>query len=168
MFKPMKGFSFLSGGLLSSRLLSIRGQETDQGGIPWWVWVLLVLVIVVIAIWWYLTRRPEETAYGTSGRQLAPEPLATPEPEVAPAPPDDLALIEGIGPKIAALLQDSGIHTFKQLAEAEPGRLEELLSGANLRLANPESWPEQARLAAAGDWDALKTLQESLKGGRRA
>jgi hypothetical protein len=31
-------------------------------------------------------------------------------------------------------------------------------------LADPVSWPGQARLAAEGDWDALKVLQQKLKG----
>jgi predicted flap endonuclease-1-like 5' DNA nuclease len=92
--------------------------------------------------------------------------MAEPEPVAPPSAPDDLAVIEGIGPKIAALLQDAGITTFNELAETEPARLESLLRDADLRLADPSSWPEQARLAAAGDWDALQSLQDRLKGGR--
>ncbi|GIK39810.1 MAG: 4Fe-4S ferredoxin [Chloroflexota bacterium] len=87
----------------------------------------------------------------------------------APTAPDDLKVIEGIGPKIAALLQAAGITNFAQLAETEVSRLEQLLVEANLRrLADPATWPEQARLAAAGDWEAFKALTEQLKGGRRA
>jgi hypothetical protein len=37
-----------------------------------------------------------------------------------------------------------------------------------LRLANPTTWPDQAGLAAAGEWDRLKALQDGLKGGRSA
>ena len=91
------------------------------------------------------------------------EPGAT---AAAPAEPDDLALIEGIGPKISRLLQDSGIRTFPQLAESSVERLQRILDQARLRLADPGTWPEQARLAAAGDWEALSVLQSSLKGGR--
>ena len=44
----------------------------------------------------------------------------------------------------------------------------EILRAANLRrLADPATWPEQARYAAAGDWDGLKQFQATLKGGRR-
>ncbi len=86
----------------------------------------------------------------------------------APAVPDDLQVIEGIGPKIAALLQSKGITTLAQLAASEASQLEQILVEANLRrLSNPATWPEQAKLAASGDWDGLKTLQASLKGGRR-
>jgi predicted flap endonuclease-1-like 5' DNA nuclease len=88
---------------------------------------------------------------------------------VAPVAPDDLTVIEGIGPKIASLLREAGILTLAQLAGAPLERLDEILSNARLRhLAHPETWPEQARLAAAGDWDSLLRLQKTLKGGRRS
>lgn len=86
----------------------------------------------------------------------------------APGQPDDLKVIEGIGPKIAVLLNSAGITTFVQLAETEVSRLDQLLVEANLRrLADPGTWPEQAKLAAAGDWEAFKALTDQLKGGRR-
>jgi large subunit ribosomal protein L30 len=87
----------------------------------------------------------------------------------APAKPDNLELIEGIGPKIASVLQAAGIVTFADLAAADTSRLSEILEQEpNLRLADPGTWSEQAALAAAGDWDAFKALTEQLKGGRRA
>jgi NADH-quinone oxidoreductase subunit I len=99
----------------------------------------------------------------------APAPEETFVPAAAPATPDDLKVIEGIGPKIAALLQSAGITTFARLAATDVSRLDQLLVEANLRrLADPGTWPEQAKLAAAGDWDAFKALTDQLKGGRRA
>jgi len=93
----------------------------------------------------------------------------TPEVAETPAQADDLELIEGIGPKIAAVLTAAGIGTFADLAAADTSRLTEILEQEpNLRLADPGTWPEQAALAAAGDWDAFKALTEQLKGGRRA
>jgi len=94
---------------------------------------------------------------------------AAAEPEAAaeaPIPPDDLEIIEGIGPKIASVFKAAGIVTFQQLAQADPAHLETVLREAGLRLADPTTWPEQARLAAAGQWDELKALQDRLKGGR--
>jgi predicted flap endonuclease-1-like 5' DNA nuclease len=85
-----------------------------------------------------------------------------PQPE-----PDDLTKIEGIGPKIAATFQGAGINTFEQLAATDVERLQEILDNAGIRLGDPATWPEQARLAAAEDWDALETLQDELQGGRR-
>lgn len=86
---------------------------------------------------------------------------------VAATAADDLEVIEGIGPKIAGVLQAAGISTFAQLAAASVAQLAEILQAAELRLAVPETWPEQAALAAAGNWDELKQLQDRLKGGRR-
>jgi predicted flap endonuclease-1-like 5' DNA nuclease len=62
-------------------------------------------------------------------------------PAAVPAQADDLKLIEGIGPRIAAMLQGAGITTFAQLAETEVSRLEQLLVEANLRrMADPATW----------------------------
>jgi ribosomal protein L30 len=79
---------------------------------------------------------------------------------------DDLERIEGIGPKIATLLRDAGITTFAQLASSSVDDLTNLLQQAGLRLANPETWPQQAELAAAGKWDEFERLTDQLKGGR--
>ena len=94
----------------------------------------------------------------------------TPLPDLAPvmpSRPDDLKRIEGIGPKIASLLGAAGITTFAQLANTDVGRLQQILRNAHLEMADPTSWPEQAGLAAAGDWAGLQVLQNELKGGRR-
>lgn len=86
----------------------------------------------------------------------------------APVEPSDLKRIEGIGPKIEEILNDAGIHTFQQLAETGVERLQSVLedAGERYRLADPGSWPRQARLAAEDKWDALATLQDELKAGR--
>jgi predicted flap endonuclease-1-like 5' DNA nuclease len=85
--------------------------------------------------------------------------------------PDDLKRIEGIGPKLSSVLLEAGVGTFAQLAELEVGQIEQILQEADprfLRLADPSTWPEQAALAAAGEWDALEILQKEFKRGRRA
>jgi len=79
---------------------------------------------------------------------------------------DDLAIIEGIGPKIASTLNRAGIKTFKQLAETDVNKLHQILSEAKLP-GDPGIWPQQAKLAAEGKMDELKKLQEELQGGRR-
>jgi predicted flap endonuclease-1-like 5' DNA nuclease len=83
---------------------------------------------------------------------------------------DDLKRVEGIGPKIASVLEDAGIRTFSGLAETNVERIRAILEEEDprlRRLADPSTWPEQAALAAAGDWDVLASLQAELKGGRR-
>ncbi len=79
--------------------------------------------------------------------------------------PDDLALIEGIGPKIASVLEAAGITNFDHLANTEVEELEKILQAADLRLAKPGTWPRQAHLAAVGNWEGLKEVQDKLKGG---
>jgi predicted flap endonuclease-1-like 5' DNA nuclease len=80
---------------------------------------------------------------------------------------DNLEIIEGIGPKIAVLLRQSGVATFAELAAADLPRLEQILTEANLsRLSDPATWPKQAALAAEGHWEELAAYQQTLKGGR--
>lgn len=82
---------------------------------------------------------------------------------------DDLTRIEGIGPKIAPLLAAAGIRNFAELALASPSQLRAVLAaaGPGFRLADPTSWPDQALLAARGEWEALDRLQAQLHGGVR-
>ena len=80
--------------------------------------------------------------------------------------PDDLTVIEGIGPKIKLILAEAGITRFDQLAECEVDHLAGIMKNANLRIANPKTWPSQARMAAAGEWDKLQSYQERLNAGR--
>ncbi len=77
-----------------------------------------------------------------------------------------LTEIEGIGPKISETLNAAGINTFLDLAVTPVDDLRKILADAGLR-ADPSTWPEQATLAASGNWDDLKKLQDSLTGGRR-
>ncbi len=83
--------------------------------------------------------------------------------------PDDLKVVEGIGPKIEALLKDGGINTWAELAAAPVSRLQDILTAAGdrFKLHKPDTWPEQAGLAAAGKWDELDKLQDELNGGRK-
>ena len=74
---------------------------------------------------------------------------------------DNLTSIKGINQKVSIVLQYSGINTFVQIAETKPTELEQILKKANL-LVDPTTWPEQARLAAEGNWKALLDLQKNL------
>jgi predicted flap endonuclease-1-like 5' DNA nuclease len=82
--------------------------------------------------------------------------------------PDDLEIVEGIGPKIAQLLRQHGVTTFVQLATASPAEIAAILErgGPNFRIANPGSWPEQAGHCVRNDWTGLKQLQDRLTAGR--
>jgi len=90
------------------------------------------------------------------------------KPKAGKAKKDKLTLIEGIGPKIASLLEDDGIKTFADLAKTKVGTLSAVLKKAGPRFSmhKPNSWPKQARLARDGKMDALKKLQGELNGGK--
>jgi predicted flap endonuclease-1-like 5' DNA nuclease len=89
------------------------------------------------------------------------------KPKVEKVEADDLAKIEGIGPKVAKTLIAAGITTFAQLADSNAGDIQGILQEAGLKTMDPETWMEQAKLAAAGDWKALEKLQAKLVGGRK-
>lgn len=80
---------------------------------------------------------------------------------------EDLTKVEGIGPKIAEIFQEAGIHTFADLAAKSEEDLTGILTEAGPAYAskNPASWPKQAKMAADGKWDELKEWQDNVKGG---
>lgn len=82
--------------------------------------------------------------------------------------PDDLTKIEGIGKQIAAVLVKAEINTYALLAKSTTKKLKEILetAGTKFKMHNPGSWPRQAKLAAAGKWEELQLLQNTLKGGK--
>jgi predicted flap endonuclease-1-like 5' DNA nuclease len=73
------------------------------------------------------------------------------------AEPDDLVILDGVGPKIDATLKAAGIRTFAQMAAMTPEELRAVISGAGVSAVGSsiETWPQQARLAAAGDYPGL-------------
>ncbi len=85
-----------------------------------------------------------------------------------PSDPSDLKVVEGIGPKIEALLKEEGITSWEKLAASTSERLQDILdaAGEHFRIHDPTTWPAQAQLAADGNWDLLEEYQEQLKGGR--
>lgn len=82
--------------------------------------------------------------------------------------PNDLKVVEGIGPKIEGLLKAAGIDTWSDLAAAKLDKLQGILdaAGDRYRLADPSTWAKQAGLAAEGKWDELKQYQDFLSGGK--
>lgn len=80
---------------------------------------------------------------------------------------NDLEIIEGIGPKIAELLNNHGINTFAELSKTPIDAINAILEqgGDRFKLANPSTWPQQAMLAAENRWQELKDLQDQLDGG---
>jgi predicted flap endonuclease-1-like 5' DNA nuclease len=80
---------------------------------------------------------------------------------------DDIIIIEGIGPKIKELFNQHGVSTFEQVSKMSVAEMSAILDkgGPRFKMANPGSWAEQARLAAANEWAGLKKLQDELYAG---
>ena len=107
-------------------------------------------------------KKEETSAAPKAAKAAAPKAAAKSD-----AKPDDLKKIEGIGPKISELLTAAGIPTFEALANSDFDTLRAILddAGNRYKIANPTTWPKQARLAADGKWDELKELQDRINGG---
>ena len=136
-------------------------QKTDNL-FAWSIGFAFAFIITAgLILWLFQQRKVERTTY-----IKIKEPPMVKEPP--PAEPEDLSRIEGVGPKINTVLHEAGISTYSQLSKTDVDILREILKEASLSRFNPETWPEQAGLAAKGDWDGLTALQEELQGGRRA
>jgi predicted flap endonuclease-1-like 5' DNA nuclease len=159
---------------------SLFSGSSDEA--PWWRWMFIALAAPAVVLLIKLVRQNQEAErvsvrYPPATDIVIDEPAPreeapiVPKPEAEqPAPPaeaDDLRKIDGIGPKISMVLKDAGILTFSRLANTDVMLLREILDEAGIRIADPQTWPEQANLAAKGDWEGLQALQSTLKGGRR-
>lgn len=156
--------------MFAIRLLEAGAEES---GLGWLVWVALAVFLLMVFLGWLVwskgwLKQEEEVAHDSHSHAEHDHGHAQHESHAAPAAADDLVSLEGIGPKVAKLLEANGITTFAALAAADLGHLREILDGAGYKYMEPAGWVDQAKLAAAGDAEGLKKLQESLKGGRRA
>jgi hypothetical protein len=136
--------------MIFMKLLSEEGPNTELAFLLWWVFGFFFLMVIIG--WWQSGRKnPEQTPVHAHA-----------EPKHA----DNLEIIEGIGPKVAKILNAAGILSFDDLVHASPDKITESLKAAKLTMMDPAGWIEQAKLAAKGDMDGLKKMQSELKGGR--
>jgi predicted flap endonuclease-1-like 5' DNA nuclease len=114
----------------------------------------------------------------------APEPEPEPAPVVAEAPaapepepepqkptaksqkPDDLTIIEGIGPKMDRALRKGGIDTFGKVASASVQDLRAAIEADGLSFApSLVNWSKQARFLADGDQPGFEAYRDYLVRG---
>lgn len=83
--------------------------------------------------------------------------------------PDDLKIVEGIGPKVEQILKAAGIANWNELAVQTGSSLKGILenAGTAYSMMDPSTWPQQAQLAAEARWEELLALQSELRGGRK-
>jgi predicted flap endonuclease-1-like 5' DNA nuclease len=122
--------------------------------VPGLIVSIVAIVIVLLLLYWM--------------REKTPAPVVKKVSSSVPTKKDDLTLVEGIGPKIQALLESNGIHTYGELAKSDAEKLRKIMLDNNLRIADPTTWPKQGQLLAEGKMDELKAYQDKLKGGREA
>lgn len=147
-------------------------QESSRTGSRALIAVVAGFVVGAVLAWIYWVQHEEQTKEAPSQPtlvervrlELGPEEPATERDEE----PEDLTRIEGIGPRVSSVLNEAGIATYRQLAESDVEALQQILRDAGLQFMDPTTWPEQAALAASGDWDTLAARQEELSAGRRA
>jgi predicted flap endonuclease-1-like 5' DNA nuclease len=146
----------------------------------WWQHILMLVVSGILGyIIGYRSRKSEiegleaefnsvDAALDDCLRSKKVVPAAFAAPVAAAFTPDDLKVVEGIGPKIEELFNANGIYTFAQLAAANAEDLRAILVGAgtNFQIHDPTTWPQQSALARDGKWDELKTWQDELNKGR--
>jgi predicted flap endonuclease-1-like 5' DNA nuclease len=117
------------------------------------------------------TSKPAKKAVKTEApvaAKKAPKAAEKKDAPVAAKKADKLNKIEGIGPKIATVLNEGGVESFAVLATKSPEDIRAILDAAegNFKAHDPGTWPKQAEMAAAGNWDELKVWQDELNGGK--
>ncbi|WP_293858380.1 hypothetical protein [Sphingomonas sp. SCN 67-18] len=104
--------------------------------------------------------------------KAAPKPAAraAAKPKAAPKPrveaPDDLLLLKGVGPKVAALLAAEGVTRFAQIAawsDADLTAIDDKLGTFKGRPAR-DKWVEQAGYLAKGDRAGFEAKFGKLEG----
>lgn len=160
-------------------------EQVDTSGIGlivilvnrYWEYRFWILMTLALVTWWivrlrYLPRRdvhkPAKHMQDDQVGQKKDDEDEQHKDDEDEDKPDDLQKIEGIGPVVEKLLNENGIKTYKQLAEAE-SRIEQIrvrLNQAGYFYMYPDSWPGQAKLAAEGDWEGLRKLKDELRRGR--
>jgi predicted flap endonuclease-1-like 5' DNA nuclease len=138
--------------------------------LPSWMRWFLVAILGILAV------RFQQQEEIQTGQPVVPQPKAKPQ-EVPPTPTkksaakakaDDLTVLEGIGPKMAAALTGAGIATYEKLARTSEADLRTAIQAAGMRLApSLTTWAKQAEYAARGDWDGMQAYQQTLNGGHK-
>lgn len=92
------------------------------------------------------------TLVAEAAATVVPEAATAPAPDLVTAPtaeikpPDDLEIINGIGPVYAGRLRTAGVETFAQLAELTPERIQEMIGAVRSgHMIEAEKWIAEAR-----------------------
>ena len=78
---------------------------------------------------------------------------------------EDLTKIYGLGDQMAEQLEAAGVDTYAKLADTDLETLREIVQtdGTDQQSVNEETWAQQARYLADGDFEAYDEYVESLR-----
>jgi len=141
----------------------LLAQEGPNTSLSWLLLVSFGFFFLMVVVGWLVSRNR-----GSQAEVQHEAHMGTKMPAMQEKSADDLTMLEGIGPKVARVLNEASVMSFADLAGADAANVQQALNAAGMRYMDPAGWIEQAKLAASGDMDGLKKLQEKLQGGRRA
>ena len=134
--------------------LQLLSEEGPNSSLSWLLWVVLGFFFLMVVVGWLTSRnkagKPEVKGEAHGEKSV-----------------DDLTKLEGVGPKVAKILNEAGYVSFADLAKADAAEVDKVLDANRLQMLDSAGWIEQAKLAAAGDMEGLAKLQDELKGGRK-
>lgn len=82
--------------------------------------------------------------------------------------PDNLQIVEGIGPKMESVLKENGIDTLATLGSKSTDEIQAILNkyGDKYKIIDPKTWSTQASMAGDGNFDGLIDYQKRLNAGK--
>ena len=133
------------------------------------IWAIILFFPIAVGVMWFFCRPVADGVADSGPSPVADEPAKPAAPTPAPAPkaapkakakpepkpepkaedatPDDLTKLKGVGPKLAAAMNDAGIHNFAQIAAwkaKDVAWADENIKGFNGR-ASRDEWVKQAK-----------------------
>ena len=170
--------------IIVAGVVSAFGTADNVGDLTLIAGVGAVFVVIGALMWWGSLRPWEgfddlKTPYftghhddhhdnvpATHGQAIASHDAGHVQKYAIDIRPDNLQLLEGIGPKVEAALHAAGIYTFQQLAGTSPAEVQRILREQNVRAVAPvTTFPTQAYIAARGDIHELKEIQSRIQNG---
>lgn len=145
---------------------SSNNEQADSKAKPFiWLGIVYGILTSLFVIFILKNRKRREIISPTlENSYIAVDPTIRPVASISEvfATQDDLTKILGIGPVISNFFKSKGIYSYRQLSELTSGDIKNLLAEKKFRLQNPQTWSEQAALAAIGDWEGLARIQKEM------
>ena len=149
--------------LVLAIIMALNMAVTPESNRDLFSWTIGLVALAVF--FWLWSRREAAAESDRDAAEAAEEAVQEAEDLMkrtivrrdADAEPQDLTKINGIGAVFETVLNEAGIRNYEALAQATVDELEAIIEGSGRsRPGRLETWPQQAELAANGDWDGLQ------------